>query len=146
MWKRAQQRTDRDLAFHPGQRRAEAVVDAEAEGEVAVGVAEEVEVVGIVEDRLVAVGGGEDGVDEGAGGEGGAGEGDRLAGVALGRGFERAAETEELFDGGSVVDQIRALLTSACSARSAGPSMPYPQGQLRATFYRCPWPRFACRD
>lgn len=37
-------------------------MDAEAEGEVAVGVAEEVEVVGIIEHRFVAVGGGEDGV------------------------------------------------------------------------------------
>jgi hypothetical protein len=90
MGERAQQGAERDLALHPRQRGAEAVVDAEAEGEVAVGVAEEVEVVGVDEDRLVAVGGGEDGVDEGAGGEGGAGEGEWFAGVALRRGFEDA--------------------------------------------------------
>src|SRR6185369_370053 len=55
----AQQGVDRDLPFEPREGRAQAVVDAQAEGEVAVRVAGEVEAVGILELPLVPVGGGE---------------------------------------------------------------------------------------
>ena len=84
---------ERDLGLQPGQRRAEAVVDAAAEAEVLVVRAVGVEAVGVGEAVGVAVAGGEHERDGEPFGDGGAGDVDVVEGGAVGAGTAPAARS-----------------------------------------------------
>src|SRR3954447_22545367 len=93
------ERGDGDLALHPGERRAEAVVYAATpECQVLVGIAAQLENVGIVEVPLVAVGRTEYREDEISAGYPGARDLDILPGVALGRDLDGRRVPQQLFD------------------------------------------------
>ena len=64
-WHAIEEPPQSDLSFESGQRRAQAVVDALSEGQVAVPLAPQVEDVGLLELRLVAVRRRQDTIHEG---------------------------------------------------------------------------------
>ena len=92
----------RDLALQAGQRRAQAIVDALTERQVAVLHASEIKAVGVLELRLVAVGRRENAIDQIAPRNREAGDLDRLPCVPLRRHLDRAVEAEQLLDGACV--------------------------------------------
>src|SRR5215213_7533845 len=108
VWHPTQQGGDGDLTFHPGERRAQAVVDAFAESEVSVVGAGDVQVVGVREAFRVVVGGREHDQHHLPSGY------DRPAHVyvlpreALGRGLDGSVIAQQLLDGR--LDQGRVVL------------------------------------
>jgi hypothetical protein len=89
VWEALQERGKGDLTLHPGERRAETMVNAAPpEGQVSVGLAGQIQVPGFVEVPLVAVGRTEDPESELTAGDPGAGDLEILAGVALGRNLD----------------------------------------------------------
>lgn len=111
-----QQRGERHLAFQPGQRRAEAVVDAAAEGHMAVGVTGDVEAARIGEGRRVTVRRSEHQHDLIAGPDPPTGQVEVLGGNPLGD-LDRAVEPEQLVDGTG--DQLGRAPQQLKLARSA---------------------------
>ena len=90
-----------DLAFEAGEAHAGALVDAGAEGEVAVGAAGDVEAVRVGEAAGVAVGGADADGDEGAGGDGAGRRWWWGAVVHAVAELVAAFEAEDLLDGGA---------------------------------------------
>src|SRR4051812_328543 len=97
---RGEQAAQRDLALDPGQRGAEAVVQAVAEGEVPAVVAGHVEPGGVGEPAVVAVGRGDPQHDDGALRDRRARDLDVLGGEPDRRGGDRRVPPQELLDGG----------------------------------------------
>src|SRR4029450_6779321 len=101
-WHAIEEPPEGDLSFESRQGRAQAVVDALSEGQVAVPLAPPVADLALLELRLVAIRRGQDTVHEGAPRDGDAGDLDLLARVAFGRHLDRAVEAQQLLHRGRV--------------------------------------------
>src|SRR5580765_779374 len=94
----SQKHVEGDAAFEAGQRSAEAVVDAEPEGEMAVRLARKIEGLGIGKLTLVPVRREHNGMDEASLRDRHAGDLRVFPRITFRRGLERTFETQQLFD------------------------------------------------